>query len=350
MTYRVKVLGTLLLLLVLGAYVAHRLMTNPEWQQFQTARFWQSLVQVRVSYALFAALMIFVSYFFRSIRWRAFLLPMRKGNLGNIFVSTLIGFSAVALVGRPGEFVRPFLIARKESLGVSSQLAVWTLERVFDSLTLGALMGVVLLLFPPGPDLIVGGSQAMAHLQTGGIVLWGGAVLAAALLVLLRTHARTTIGSILRFACLLPERYRERLRTMLENFAGGLAAIKSVSSFLAAAGCSLLVWFPVVLAYWSTMHAFGLPLIRLDLGAIVLLMVISLMGSLLLIPGIGGGTQVATFVALTELFGMPLEVASSVAILLWVLTYMVVLLPGLPLIAREGLTWQRLRGMAQAAA
>ena len=79
-------------------------------------------------------------------------------------------------------------------------------------------------------------------------------------------------------------------------------------------------------------------------------MVISLMGSLLLIPGIGGGTQVATFVALTELFGMPLEVASSVAILLWVLTYMVVLLPGLPLIAREGLTWQRLRGMAQAAA
>ena len=215
MTYRVKVLGTMVLLLVLGAYVAHRLMTNPEWQQFQTARFWQSLVQVRVSYALFAALMIFVSYFFRSIRWRAFLFPMRKGNLGNIFVSTLIGFSAVALVGRPGEFVRPFLIARKESLGVSSQLAVWTLERVFDSLTLGALMGVVLLLFPPGPDLIVGGSQAMAHLQTGGIVLRGGAVLAAVLLVLLRTHARTTIGFILRLAWLLPERYRERLRTML---------------------------------------------------------------------------------------------------------------------------------------
>ena len=350
MTYRAKVLGTVLLLLVFGAYVAHRLMTNPEWQQFQAARFWQSLVQVRVSYALFAALMIFASYFFRSIRWRTFLLPMRKGNLGNIFVSTLIGFSAVALVGRPGEFVRPFLIARKESLGVSSQLAVWALERVFDSLTLGALMGIVLLLFPPDLDLIAGGSQAIAHLQTGGMVLWGGAVLAAALLVLLRTNAPTTIALILRLARLLPERYRERLRTMLENFAAGLAGIKSVSSFLAAVGCSLLVWLPVVLAYWSATHAFGLPLIRLDLGAIVLLMVVSLMGSLLLLPGIGGGTQVALFVALTELFGIPLEVASSVAILLWVLTHMIVLVPGLPLIAREGLTWQRLRGMAQAAA
>ncbi len=349
MTYRVKVFSTLFLLLVLGAYIAYRLATNPEWQQFQAARFWQSLAQVRVSYVLLAALMIFASYLFRSLRWRVFLLPMKKGGLDNIFASTLIGFSAVALMGRPGEFVRPYLIARKENLDLSSQLAAWTLERVFDALTVGALLGVGLLLLSPDSDFLANGSQATARLRTGGIFLGGVSVLVAVLLVLLRSNSKATIGFLLRFAWMLPERYRDRLGKMLGSFSGGLASIESVSSFLAAAGYSLLVWVPVVLTYWSVTRAFGWPMTRLDLGSVLLLLAIAVFGSLLLLPGIGGGTQLAIVVALTELFGIPLEVASSVAILLWVLTYMMVLVPGLPLAAREGLTWQRLRSMAQAA-
>lgn len=344
-----KVLVTVFLLLGLGAYIAHRLATNPEWQQFHTDRFWQSLVQVRVSYVLIAALMIFASYIFRSLRWRAFLLPMKKANLNDILVSTLIGFSAVALMGRPGEFVRPYLIARKEKLGLSSQLAAWTLERVFDALTVGALLGVGLLLYSPDSDLLAGGSQAMVRLRVGGIFLGGVSVLVAALLVLLRSNAKATIAVLLRCAWMLPERHRERLEKMLMNFSGGLASMESVSSFLTAAGYSLLVWAPVVLTYWSVTRAFGWPMTRLDLGAVLLLLAITVLGSLLLIPGVGGGTQVAIVVTLTELFGIPLEIASSVAILLWVLTYMIVLVPGLLLAAREGLTWKRLRSMTEAA-
>ena len=38
------------------------------------------------------------------------------------------------LLGRPGEFVRPYLIAVKERVPVTSQLAIWVLERIFDLL------------------------------------------------------------------------------------------------------------------------------------------------------------------------------------------------------------------------
>ena len=349
MTYRVKVLSTMFLLLVLGVYIAYRLAANPEWQQFHTGRFWQTLAQVRVSYVLLAAIMIFASYFFRSLRWRTFLLPMKKGRLDNIFASTLIGFSAVALMGRPGEFVRPYLIARKEKLGLSSQLAAWTLERIFDALAMCVLLGAGLLLLSPGSDVLANGSQAVVRLRAGGIFLGGVSVLVAMLLVLLRSNAKVTIALLLRCAWMLPERHRERLEKMLMNFSGGLASIESVPGFLAAAGYSLLVWAPVVLTYWSVTRAFGWPMTRLDLGAVLLLLAITVVGSLLLIPGVGGGTQVATVVALTELFGIPLEVATSVAIVLWLLTYMIVLVPGLPLAAREGLTWQRLRSMTETA-
>ena len=40
-------------------------------------------------------------------------------------------------------------------------------------------------------------------------------------------------------------------------------------------------------------------------------------GSLVQIPGVGGGVQVASIVALTRIYGMPLEAASGIAILLW---------------------------------
>ena len=52
----------------------------------------------------------------------------------NLLSATVIGFTAITLFGRPGEFVRPYLIAVKEQVPVTSQLAAWVLERIFDLL------------------------------------------------------------------------------------------------------------------------------------------------------------------------------------------------------------------------
>src|SRR5262249_57578341 len=59
----------------------------------------------------------------------------------------MIGFTAVALLGRPGEFIRPFLIGRKEGLGMSSQLAVWVVERLFDIGAFALIMAVNVIAF-----------------------------------------------------------------------------------------------------------------------------------------------------------------------------------------------------------
>src|SRR5947199_9729933 len=51
-----------------------------------------------------------------------------------------VGFTGLALLGRPGEFIRPYLIAKKENTTFASQIAIWLVERVFD-------MSAVILLF-----------------------------------------------------------------------------------------------------------------------------------------------------------------------------------------------------------
>ena len=46
--------------------------------------------------------------------------------------ATMIGFTGLALLGRPGELIRPYLIAKEQKLPFSSQLGVWAVERIFD--------------------------------------------------------------------------------------------------------------------------------------------------------------------------------------------------------------------------
>lgn len=355
MWHRVKVPVAVFVLLAGLAYVVVRIARSREWLEFSSDRFWRSLVQVRFSYVLLGASLIFCSYFFRSLRWREFLAPMKAGNLagslGNIFASTLIGFSAVALLGRPGELVRPLLIARKENVALSSQLGAWTLERILDGLTIGIMMGVALLVFPPGDTTGAAGARTTTYLKTGGIIFCGGGLLLAGLLAQLRSNAQVLINLLRWFARALPLRYRSGFQRTLEqllgSFAAGLASIGSASSFAVCAAFSVLVWIPVMLTYWVVAQAFGWPMSSLGPGAVVLLVAITVTGSLIQIPGIGGGYQIATVLVLTQLFGIPLEIASTAAILLWIICFMMVLIPGLPLAAREGLSWQRLRSLVK---
>jgi hypothetical protein len=65
------------------------------------------------------------------------------------------------------------------------------------------------------------------------------------------------------------------------------------------------------------------------------------------IPGVGGGLQVAAVVVLTELFRVRLEPATSFAILLWILSFVVIVPVGLMVTVKEGLDWRSLRRMGR---
>ena len=153
-------------------------------------------------------------------------------------------------------------------------------------------------------------------------------------------------------ARLLPLRRRsgfERfLGRILGSFAEGFRSIATVPRFASSVFFSALVWAPVVLSYWIVARGFGPPMSTLGIADMVVLMSASVVGSLAQLPGVGGGPQLVTMFSLTKFFGMPLEIATTAAILLWAISYMAVLLLGLPLAAHEGLNWHRLRALAKA--
>ena len=76
---------------------------------------------------------IYLAYLIRAARWALLLRHNKKVSLFSLLGTQVIGFTAVALIGRVADLVRPYLVAKKTSLPLSSQIAVYVVERLFDA-------------------------------------------------------------------------------------------------------------------------------------------------------------------------------------------------------------------------
>src|SRR5579862_3388396 len=119
-------LAVVFLVLLVLIYLQFRTWRNFDWARlFQYGLSWRHIVH--------GIVYIFIAYLLRAVRWKIFLKPVRKdASILGLIPPTIIGFTALALLGRPGEMIRPYLIARRENLPFASQVAVWAVERIFD--------------------------------------------------------------------------------------------------------------------------------------------------------------------------------------------------------------------------
>jgi hypothetical protein len=110
---------------------------------------------------------------------------------------------------------------------------------------------------------------------------------------------------------------------------------------------SVAHWFLVLLVYLWVSHSFGGALGAFSLGDAMLVMAFTLVGSAVQLPGVGGGSQVASFLAYTAIFGVEKEPAAAAAIVMWLITFAACSLAGVPLLIHEGFSLGKLREMAE---
>src|SRR3954471_12778762 len=96
----------------------------------------------------FGVALIYWTYYLRAIRWKVLLRPTKRVPIRELTGPMFIGFTGVALLGRPGDLIRPFLISKRQELSLPSQIAVLAVERIFD-IGCFALLLLVDLLFAP---------------------------------------------------------------------------------------------------------------------------------------------------------------------------------------------------------
>lgn len=285
----------------------------------------------------------YLAYFMRALRWRIFLRPVKRTTSAELVAPTFIGFTGIALLGRLGEMIRPYLIARKMDLPFSSQIAVWTVERIFDFGGFAVLL-ITAIFFPHSSlktlhyygEFRVGGLLLIALVVALAIVFWiisaKGELVAA---WIERKFSRTTGGVSHKIALLVRE------------FRAGLNTIHGFIEFLQLAAVSVGMWFLISLAYHAVIRAYGAPLRAIVLPQVFLLIFASMLGSLVQLPGVGGGSQLATITTLQRVFNVPPEIAASCGILLWMTTFMTVIPTGLILAHRERLSLRKLSKESQ---
>src|SRR5260370_24904378 len=142
------------------------------------------------------------------------------------------------------------------------------------------------------------------------------------------------------------------LAGIVAGFSEGIQAIRTSLDLLIAVVYTVAHWGLVAVAYFWIARAFASDFVQLDVtfpGA-MLLLAITLVGSVFQLPGVGGGAQVLSFFALTTIFGAEQEPAAAITMGLWLITFAASAVVGVPLLIHEGLSMGELRNLARAEA
>ncbi|HEX3377716.1 MAG TPA: lysylphosphatidylglycerol synthase transmembrane domain-containing protein, partial [Candidatus Acidoferrales bacterium] len=318
---------------------------------FTWSKFVASVEQANFVLLLFCLVGIYGCYAIRAVRWQRFCKYVGPTNFLNTYAGTLMGFAAIFVLGRAGEPVRPLLLARKERLPVASLFGIFFLERFCDFAAAAALACLALLVFPKQLSDAGADMNWVESVRHGGWLLLAAMTGLIVLLLVYRMHGAAILDRILaRWKD--AGGFRSRFAAAIAGISDGLQAIRTTSDLIAAIFYTAAHWVLATLIYLGVAKAFGAAFSHSDMnfaGAMLLLSV-TLVGSVLQLPGVGGGAQIASVIGLTRIFGVAAEPAMAMAAVLWLITFAGGTLAGIPLLIHEGMSVGELRQLARAEA
>jgi glycosyltransferase 2 family protein len=333
---QIGVYGLVLAVLAVLVYLQFR-----TWKNFDWATFWDQGRHLSLLHILRAVGLIYFTYILRALRWKIFLRPVRpQASLAGTIPPTVIGFTGLALLGRAGELVRPYLIARREGLSFSSQMAVWAVERIFDVGAFTILL--VLAIFLPTTLRSLPNPEIYQRLRWGGFLLVAVVVGLTLAALLVARYGEVLAGWVEAHFAHLAAHLGARIAQRVREFHRGLDTIHDPLSFLEISLLSVALWWGVALCYREVTHAYGAPLAHMTVAKVLLLMGSSMLGSLIQLPGVGGGSQLVTISALQHIFNTSHELSASCGILLWLVTFVSIVPLGLVLAHYERISLREL--------
>ena len=291
---------------------------------------------------------IYIAFVIRAARWAMLMRHNKRVPLFSLVGVQIIGFTAVGLIGRVADPVRPYLVTRKTGEPLGSQVAVYIVERLFDFGTMALFTSLALLWIPSLPA-VPGQSGLFSHLFApllhrfpilSQVFARFGALLVTLVGVLVLVGVRLSGNAVAGFFessfGLISKNLGRAVAHKVRTFHAGLGAIQSFADFGIAASLSIGMWAFITLSYVEIVHAFTASpvLAGMSLPKCVLIMMISGGVSVFQLPIVGWFSQIAfVAAALSGFFGAAPEASTACAAMLLLATS----LSAVPV----GLVWAR---------
>jgi uncharacterized protein (TIRG00374 family) len=293
-----------------------------------------------------AAAVISAGYVIRALRWGTLLSPLCRTKFRDLFAATTIGFSALILIGRAGEVVRPVILPlRDRRVHASSSFVTIGLERICDSVAVVVLFALNLIWFRPPAGRPAG---EFAHVQEAGLVLLLLSIAGVAGLALFKRFSERAIDSLedkLTGRRFIPAGLARAVIVILKQLAGALSVLVNWRELVAVVGWTLLLWLAVAFASWSVLHAFGLGF---SFSSALFVMGWSLVASLVPTPGGAAGAFHAATAAGLIFLNVEKDHAAAVAIIMHLTYFAPALFFGLYYFLRGEINFKHLRHVLSA--
>lgn len=262
---------------------------------------------------------IYLAFVFRAVRWAWLLRPTKKVPLFSLLGTQVMGFTAVALIGRIADLVRPYLVAKKTDLPVGSQIAVYVVERLFDAGSMAILFCSAILLSPAGS---LPHQEVFNKFGKGGLVA---TVAGALFLVAVRLSGKVVASFCEAILNPLSNKLAHAVGQKIRAFHAGLDTLRGPRDLVITLSLSLMMWGLITMAYVQGAEAFATSEQASShvLAKCLVLMAGGGVASIIQLPVIGWFTQIAALEEMLKpLFGMPPETALACAATLLAITFL----------------------------
>lgn len=315
-------------IVVLAVYGRHHI--HFDWRDFV-----EQLRMARRSRILLGLACIYIAYVVRGVRWAWLVRHTKRLPLFSLVGSQMIGFTAVALIGRVADLVRPYLVSRRTGLPLGSQIAVYVVERLFDAGSMALLTSSAILLAPAGA---IPHPEILRKAGYWGLFL---TIAGALFLVAVRLAGGTVASFAGRVLGAMSRGLGEAVEEKIRSFHAGLDTMRSFSDFGVVFSLSLGMWVLIAAGYLETTRAFVASPVLASMTAAkgVLLMIVSGGASIIQLPVLGWFTQIGLVEeAIRHFFGAGTEAALGCAATLLLVTFLGVV--------PVGLVWARFEGVS----
>jgi glycosyltransferase 2 family protein len=294
----------------------------------EPAEIWQALQTANFAYLGLTAVGILLFLFFRAIRWRFMLdgdIPLLTGfhiqNIGYM-VNMLLPF-------RLGDLAQAILIGSVPPVTIARGLSTVVAARIIDMMIIVALLPFTLASVPTLPSQV-----QSAALATGAVTL------VAILILVVAANQRP-------FAAKLTTAVMQKLPIQLDvnawvrridDLLAGLGSLTSLRSGLTLLLMSILVWLPIIFAYWIGIRAVGLDVTWGMAAFVVCAAALSVAAPSS--PGQVGVFHAGVIFSLVTVLGQPEGPAASFAFLYHAINLVLMVVMGLIGLMATGATFR----------
>lgn len=282
---------------------------NLDWAQVS-----EILKKANASYLIAATVIVCFGYLLRAKRWQVLLEPITPTSLKELFATTTVGFTAVFLIGRAGEIVRPmWLPMRDRRVRPSAALVTLVVERIFDLASLICFFAINLFWM----ETPAGHEKEFEYIKFIGVLMLLGTALGfVALFIYQRFSERIVAWTETKK--IVQNKIGRIFLSILRQLADALSILRDWREITAVIFWTILLWLSIAAPTWFVILAFDLPM---DFSHSLFIMGWSAVGSLVPTPGGAAGAFHAATAGALIFLGVDREQSAAISIVLHLVNF-----------------------------